>query len=155
MLWTVHPTRPFFREAGCAGALLACMTASSDVELMRWAAKALESLCANDQGVFSEAAAEVGRSGESLGSWVNNGIPPTSGTITCQENREKCKTEKDIGFSWFERYDFRFSSGHFGVFHICRRNHIHGDKSIWEQKMYRHECDIWQEVWDWQWFHVI
>lgn len=37
------------------------MTASSDVELMRWAAKALESLCAGDTGgVFSEAAAEAG-----------------------------------------------------------------------------------------------
>eukprot|EP00435_Cladocopium_sp_Y103_P029447 s2458_g7.t1 len=46
--------------AGCAGALLACMTASSDVELMRWAAKALESLCAGDQGVFSEPAGEAG-----------------------------------------------------------------------------------------------
>ena len=51
----------FLWEAGCAGALLGCMTASSDVELMRWAAKALESLCAGDTGgVFSEAAAEVG-----------------------------------------------------------------------------------------------
>ena len=50
----------FLWEAGCAGALLGCMTASSDVELMRWAAKALESLCAGDEGgVFSEAAAEV------------------------------------------------------------------------------------------------
>ena len=101
---------PLSWQAGCAGALLACLTASSDVELMRWAAKALESLCTGDQGVFSEPAAEVGlQPGEVTPSCLGNlGSLDRIFLRKCWESFQDLMDGHD--FEGFSRFEWPFMS---------------------------------------------